>query len=78
MQIVSSGDNLHETPKPIFWKNKKNVNLSSDELAQRVLKVKFASTKNGKFRLDKQIWRNISELILTFTESAVRPCAYEL
>ena len=33
MQIVSSGDNLHEMSQPIFWKyktyKKKNVNLLS-------------------------------------------------
>ena len=33
MQIVSNGDNLHEMSKPVFWKNKKSVNLSSAELA---------------------------------------------
>ena len=36
MQIVSSGDNLHEMSNPVnFLKNKKNViNLLSAELAQ--------------------------------------------
>ena len=40
MQIVSSGDNLHEIFKPIFWKKKKkekNVNLSSAEHAHIIL-----------------------------------------
>ena len=43
MQIVSSGDNLHEMSEPIFWEKKirKNIiNLSSAELAQCVVKVK--------------------------------------
>ena len=42
MQIVSSGNNLHEMSKPVFWeKFKKNtINLSSTELAHRVIKVK--------------------------------------
>ena len=42
MQIVSSGDNLHEMTKPIFWKNKEKkniINLSAAEFAQRVVKV---------------------------------------
>ena len=29
---------LHEMSNTIFWKNKKNVNLSSFDLAQRVVK----------------------------------------
>ena len=46
MQIVSTGDNLHEISKPIFSKkNKKNiVKLSSAELAQRVVKVNYFLT----------------------------------
>ena len=32
MQIVSSGDNLHEMPKPAFWeKLEKYFNMSSAE-----------------------------------------------
>ena len=38
MQIVSLGDNLHEKSMPIFWK-KGTINLSSTEIAQRVIKV---------------------------------------
>ena len=39
MQIVSK-NNLHEMSDPVFWDNKKNVNnLSSAELAQRVVNV---------------------------------------
>ena len=37
MQIVSSGDNLHEMADPVFWEktNKKTImNLSSAEFAQ--------------------------------------------
>ena len=44
MQIVSYRDNLHEMSKPIFWENKKNINLSSAELAQRVVEVKMFSS----------------------------------
>ena len=42
MQIVSTGDNLHEMSNAVFWgKNKKNItNLSFAELGQRVVKVK--------------------------------------
>ena len=41
MQIVSSGDNLHEISNLICWeKNKKNItNLSSAEFTQRVVMV---------------------------------------
>ena len=42
MQIVSIGVNLHEKSYPIVWKkNNKNINLSSAELARRVVKVKI-------------------------------------
>ena len=41
MQIVSIGDNLHEMSNPVSGKKYENViNLSSAELAQRVVKVK--------------------------------------
>ena len=41
MQIVSNGDNLHEMSNPVSGINMKNIiNLSSAELAQRVVKVK--------------------------------------
>ena len=41
MQIVSNGDNLHDKSSPVFWKKKGKyiINLSSAELAQRVVKV---------------------------------------
>ena len=32
MQTVSSGDNLHETSKPIFWEKKKNFKMSSAKI----------------------------------------------
>ena len=44
MQIVSSGDNLHEMSNLFYGKNnlKKNaINLSSAELPQRVAKVRM-------------------------------------
>ena len=41
MQIVSNGDNLNEISNPASRKIKKiNINFSSAELAQRVVKVK--------------------------------------
>ena len=45
---IANGDNFHEMAKPVFWKkqnkkkNKKKNNLSSAELAQRVIQVNFA------------------------------------
>ena len=45
MQIVSSGDNLHEMSILFSGANKENViNLSSAELAQRVTKVNEENT----------------------------------
>ena len=45
MQIVSIGDNLHEMLNPVFWeKIKKSItNVSSAELAQKVVKVMSSS-----------------------------------
>ena len=34
--------NLHEMLKPIFWENKKNINLSSADFTQTVVKVKVS------------------------------------
>ena len=38
MQIVSWGDNLHEMPKPVFWKNnnnkKKSFKMSAEIVTQ--------------------------------------------
>ena len=31
MQIISTGDNLHEISKPVFWESKKNISVSSAE-----------------------------------------------
>ena len=44
MQMVSNGDYLHEKSNPVFGekKKKKVINLSSDELAQRVVKVNIS------------------------------------
>ena len=46
MHIVSNGDNLHEMSNPIFWGKKyENItNLSSAELAQKVVKVKVKNS----------------------------------
>ena len=44
MQIISSGDNLHEMPKPVSEKNKKNIiNVLAAELVQRVVMLKVPS-----------------------------------
>ena len=41
MQIVSWGDNLHEMSEPIFLENNRNfINLSSAQLAHKVVKIK--------------------------------------
>ena len=51
MHIVSLGDNLHEMSKPFFLKKKKRkknvINLSSSELAQRVVKVNINISDSG-------------------------------
>ena len=39
MQIVSSGDNLHEMSKPTFCANKENMNRSSAEFAHSMESV---------------------------------------
>ena len=41
MQIVSTGENLHESQILFSGKNKKNIKLSSAEFAQRVVKAKL-------------------------------------
>ena len=59
MQTVY-GDNLYEMSKTIFFKNKKNIiNLSSAELAQRVVKV--INTMNIGW--SKNSWNQICTLI---------------
>ena len=41
MKIVSKEDNLHAMSKPVFWERREIINLSSAELVQRVVMVKF-------------------------------------
>ena len=42
MQIVSSGDNLHEISNPVFWKNKTNIpKCSLLKFLPRMRGVKF-------------------------------------
>ena len=36
MQIVFFGDNLHETPTPVFWEKIRKISSSSTDLAQTV------------------------------------------
>ena len=47
MQIIYNGDSLHEMSKPVFLeKIRKNIiNLSSAELAHKLVKVKKATLK---------------------------------
>ena len=42
MQIFLNGGNLHEMTNPVFWEKRRNkfINLSSAELAQRLVKFK--------------------------------------
>ena len=62
MQIVSLGDNLHEISNPGFWENKKIIiNLSSAELAKRVVKVKMLFSeviRRHEYGLDMQADKN--------------------
>ena len=45
MQIVSSGDNLHENVKACFLRKiEKNISLSSAELAQNGVMVKVSKS----------------------------------
>ena len=57
MQIVSSGDNLHEMSYPVSEKkNKKNIiNLSSAEFVQSVVK---ANSFGARRQLPSTIWSN--------------------
>ena len=60
MQIVSSGDNLHEISDPVFReKLRKNIiSLSSAELAQMVVKVKShwnCHIKTGSLRMPQDM-----------------------
>ena len=50
MQIIYNGDSLHEMSKPIFLeKIRKNIiNLSSAELAHKLVKVKKGATLKEK------------------------------
>ena len=44
MQIISSGDKVHDMSNPVFEKNKKNIpSLWSVEFAQREVIVKILS-----------------------------------
>ena len=56
MQIVSSGDKLHEMSNFVFWEKirKYVMNLSSAELAKRVVKVK-GLINNGSLKAILQI-----------------------
>ena len=48
MQIVSIGDNIHEMSTDFYGKTKRNTNLSFDELAQGVVKVKSQSANHNR------------------------------
>ena len=69
MQIVSTGDNLHEMSHPVFWKNKKiAISLSSAKWAQRVVKVNTWYTVSAKHGL-KQCSTNILMAMTCFSWS---------
>ena len=41
IEIVFTGENLHEMSDPVFWGKKNITSMSSVELAQRVVNVKL-------------------------------------
>ena len=45
MQIVSTGDHLQEMSNFVFWENKKNITLSSVDLASKILFFFFRENK---------------------------------
>ena len=67
MQFVSDGDNVHDVSNPVSEKKKKHkkniVNLSSAELAERVVTVNNIITKT---RLFKYIENFISKTLKNF------------
>ena len=75
MQVVFSGDNLHNMSKPVLWgKKEKNViNLSSAELAQIVVKVQLDPELDHVHVLSLQ-----SELCWTFNNKLPLPRKYFL
>ena len=73
MQIVSKGDNLHEMSKSTFRENEETiVNLSSAELAQRVIKVKSYSCNLDDWKATERAGRLYKSLksqgVLTMSE----------
>ena len=46
MQIVSSRNNLHGISNPVFFRGGNIINLSSAELAKRLVKVKSVHTES--------------------------------
>ena len=76
MQTDSSGDSLHEMSILFSGKNKKNINLSSAELAQRVLRVKQAESKQNckywqKYVLSHGPFSEIGILITTYEDEYI-------
>ena len=53
MQIVSNGDNLHGMSYPVFSEKKIQdiINLSSDDFAKRLVKVKISFQIKAPFDL---------------------------
>ena len=50
MEIISSGDKLHEVSCYFYWEKSKKCYLLSDEFAQRVVMVKpFVTIFSGVF-----------------------------
>ena len=86
MQIVSTGDNLHEISKPVFWevetvcmksqdlfsgKNKRNISVLSPELAQKVVKVNGESRKKYRDTHFTFGSANVYIFLFLFSESSV-------
>ena len=61
-QIFSNRDNLHEMSNPVFWENKKNINLLSAEYAQRA--VKIITVSFSRPHSNTQTWKSLTKLVL--------------
>ena len=47
MQIVSSGDNVHEILSPVFWENKKNIMSQGNNLHETSKPVFWAKSEKS-------------------------------
>ena len=71
MQIVSSGDNLHEMSKSVFWEKCEKIhcimNLSSSDLAQREVKINYHGCWGCGEVLGKDICKFVNRLLFCFS-----------